>query len=111
MRKAGGEREGGFPGAARILRELAEGPGRVRVGLRPEGRAPMREHVPLFSGETALGEITSGGFGPSVEAPIAMGYVPANYAKIGTTLDGEVRGRRMPVTVAPMPFQPTTYKR
>ena len=111
VRKAGGEREGGFPGAARILRELAEGPGRVRVGLRPEGRAPMREHVPLFSGETALGEITSGGFGPSVEAPIAMGYVPANYAKIGTTLDGEVRGRRMPVTVAPMPFQPTTYKR
>ena len=71
----------------------------------------MREHVALFAGDQALGEITSGGFGPSVEAPIAMGYVPAKHAEIGTTLQGEVRGKRMPVTVAPMPFQPTTYKR
>ena len=110
-RKAGGEREGGFPGASRILRELAEGPGRVRVGLRPEGRAPMREHTPLLAADTALGEVTSGGFGPSVEAPIAMGYVPVKYAEIGTKLEGEVRGKRMAVTVAPMPFQPTTYKR
>ena len=110
-RRSGGAREGGFPGAARILRELAEGPARCRVGLRPEGRAPMREHTALFSGDAALGEITSGGFGPSVEAPIAMGYVPAKYSEIGTKLDGEVRGKRMAVTVAPMPFQPTTYKR
>ncbi|NEY90378.1 glycine cleavage system aminomethyltransferase GcvT [Rhodobacteraceae bacterium KMS-5] len=110
-RRTGGEREGGFPGAARILRELAEGPARCRVGLRPEGRAPMREHTALFAGDTALGEITSGGFGPSVEAPIAMGYVPAAHAEIGTKLEGEVRGKRMPVTVAAMPFQPTTYKR
>lgn len=110
-RRAGGDREGGFPGAARILGELADGPARLRVGLRPEGRAPMREHTALFAGDTALGEVTSGGFGPSVEAPIAMGYVPAKHAEIGTTLEGEVRGKRMPVTVAAMPFQPTTYKR
>ncbi len=110
-RRAGGAREGGFPGAARILRELVEGPSRRRVGLRPEGRAPMREHTPLFAGDIALGEITSGGFGPSVEAPIAMGYVPASHAETGTRLEGEVRGKRMPVTVAAMPFQTTTYKR
>ena len=110
-RRAGGAREGGFPGAARILHELAEGPSRRRVGLRPEGRAPMREHTPLFAGDIALGEITSGGFGPSVEAPIAMGYVPASHAETGTRLEGEVRGKRMPVTVAAMPFQTTTYKR
>ena len=110
-RRSGGNREGGFPGAARILRELAEGPARLRVGLRPEGRAPMREHTPLFAGDLALGEVTSGGFGPSVEAPIAMGYVPFTHSKIGTKLEGEVRGKRMPLTVTAMPFQPTTYKR
>ena len=110
-RRAGGAREGGFPGAARILRELAEGPSRLRVGLRPEGRAPMREGTALFSGDAPTGTITSGGFGPSVEAPVAMGYVPAAQATIGTALTGEVRGKRLPVTVAAMPFQPTTYKR
>lgn len=110
-RRTGGARAGGFPGAARILAELATGPARVRVGLRPEGRAPMREHTALFAGDTPLGEVTSGGFGPSVEAPVAMGYVPSQYAAIGTPLEGEVRGKRMAVTVAAMPFQPTTYKR
>jgi aminomethyltransferase len=110
-RRAGGARAGGFPGAARILRELAEGPARLRVGLRPEGGAPMREKTALYDGEQLLGTVTSGGFGPSVEAPIAMGYVPSAYADIGTKLDGEVRGKRLPVTVAALPFQPTTYKR
>ena len=111
-RKAGGAREGGFPGAARILSELADGPERRRVGLRPEGRAPMREGTALFSPDgTPLGQITSGGFGPSVNAPIAMGYVPASLSKTGTALEGEVRAKRLPVTVADMPFQPTTYKR
>jgi len=110
-RRTGGAREGGFPGAARILRELAEGPARRRVGLRPEGRAPMREGVELYAGETAVGRITSGGFGPSVEAPIAMGYVTVEHAATGTALAGELRGKRQPVTVADMPFQPTTYKR
>ena len=111
-RRAGGAREGGFPGAARILRELAEGPERCRVGLRPEGRAPMREGVELFATDgTPLGRVTSGGFGPSVEAPVAMGYVPAAFAKSGQAVEGEVRGKRLPVTVAEMPFNPTTYKR
>ncbi|NGQ91793.1 glycine cleavage system aminomethyltransferase GcvT [Rhodobacter sp. HX-7-19] len=111
-RRAGGARAGGFPGAERILRELAEGPERCRVGLRPEGRAPMREGVELFATDgTPLGKVTSGGFGPSVEAPVAMGYVPASYAKTGTAIEGEVRGKRLPVAVAEMPFNPTTYKR
>lgn len=112
VRRAGGVREGGFPGAARILRELAEGPERRRVGLRPEGRAPMREGVELFATDgTPLGVVTSGGFGPSVEAPVAMGYVPAAFAKTGTVIEGELRGKRLPATVADLPFNPTTYKR
>ncbi len=112
VRRAGGTREGGFPGAARILNELSDGPERCRVGLRPTGRAPMREGTLLFDPDaTPLGEVTSGGFGPSVEAPVAMGYVAASHAAIGTELLGEVRGKHLPVTVVPLPFQPTTYKR
>ncbi len=71
----------------------------------------MREGTDLFSGDTAIGRITSGGFGPSVGAPVAMGYVPAALALPDTRLDGEVRGKRLPVTVSPLPFFPTTYKR
>ncbi|MFL9503581.1 glycine cleavage system aminomethyltransferase GcvT [Rhodopseudomonas palustris] len=112
VRRAGGAREGGFPGAARILRELAEGPERCRVGLRPDGRAPMREGTDLFApDDTPLGTVTSGGFGPSVEAPVAMGYVPRAFSAPGTALLGEVRGKKLPVTVAALPFHPTTYKR
>jgi aminomethyltransferase len=110
-RKAGGARAGGFPGAERILHELANGPSRRRVGLRPDGRAPMREGTTLFAGDAPAGAITSGGFGPSVNAPIAMGYVPAGHAATGTALTGEVRGKHLPVTVTDLPFQPTTYKR
>lgn len=111
-RKAGGAREGGFPGAARILKELAEGPDRLRVGLQPEGRAPMREGVELFAPDgTPVGRVTSGGFGPSVNGPIAMGYVARAHASIGSGLLGDVRGKRLPVTVCELPFQPTTYKR
>jgi aminomethyltransferase len=111
-RRAGGARESGFPGAARILRELAEGPERLRVGLRPEGRAPMREGVELFAADgTPVGRVTSGGFGPSVNAPIAMGYVARAHATIGAILLGEVRGKRLPVTVCEFPFHPTSYKR
>jgi len=111
-RKAGGAREGGFPGAARILKELAEGPQRLRVGLQPEGRAPMREGVELFAEDgTPVGRVTSGGFGPSVNGPIAMGYVARAHAGTGTKLMGEVRGKRLPVTVCDLTFQPTTYKR
>jgi aminomethyltransferase len=111
-RKPGGARQGGFPGAARILRELADGPERRRVGLRPEGRAPMREGVELFAEDgTPVGRVTSGGFGPSVNAPIAMGYVATHFAATGTRLEGEVRGKRLPVIVSDLPFHPTTYKR
>ena len=111
-RRSGGARAGGFPGAARIMDELANGPDRIRVGLRPDGRAPMREGTSLFDPDgTPLGEVTSGGFGPSVQAPIAMGYVAAKHSAIDTKLDGDVRGKRLPVTVCATPFYPTTYKR
>jgi aminomethyltransferase len=111
-RRVGGARAGGFPGSARILKELTEGSDRLRVGLRPEGRAPMREGVELFTAEGApVGRVTSGGFGPSVNAPIAMGYVARRDATIGTILLGELRGKRLPVTVTELPFHPTSYKR
>lgn len=112
-RRTGGAREGGFPGAERILRELAEGPARLRMGLRPEGRAPMREGVEIYAtpeGGTPIGTITSGGFGPSIEAPMAMAYLPASFAP-GDTVYGDLRGKRLPARIVPMPFQPTTYKR
>lgn len=114
VRRAGGARAGGFPGAAYILEELRRGSGAQRVGLRPEGRAPMREGVVLWDapeGGRNLGGITSGGFGPSVEAPIAMGYLPDFASAPGTRLWGELRGKRLPVTVCELPFRPSTYKR
>ncbi|WP_435167226.1 glycine cleavage system aminomethyltransferase GcvT [Falsirhodobacter sp. 1013] len=105
-------RTGGFAGDTRILRELSGGPERLRVGLLPEGRAPMREGVALFAADgTPVGTVTSGGFGPSVAAPVAMGYVAAAHAATGTQLFGEVRGKRLPVTVAALPFVPASYKR
>jgi aminomethyltransferase len=113
-RRAGGAREGGFPGAARILGELANGASRKRVGLLPEGRAPVRGGAPLFADEgdaTPIGEVTSGAFGPSLGAPMAMGYVAAAQAEIGTRLFAEVRGKRLPVAVAAMPFVTPGYKR
>ncbi len=114
VRRTGGERAGGFPGAERILRELRDGPARRRVGLSPEGRAPMRDGTPLFAvaeGGEPVGAVTSGAFGPSVGAPIAMGYVPADLTVPGTTIWGEVRGRRMAARVAKLPFQPAGFKR
>ncbi|MGB7322905.1 MAG: glycine cleavage system aminomethyltransferase GcvT [Albidovulum sp.] len=112
-RRGGGAREGGFPGAGRILQELADGPSRRRVGLRPEGRAPMREGTEIFAGPDGgapIGMITSGGFGPSIEGPMAMGYLPAALTE-GTVVYGEVRGKRLPAVIAAMPFQPNQYKR
>lgn len=110
-RRKDGERAGGFPGAERVLREIEEGPTRLRVGLQPEGRAPMRAGVELFDGERAVGRITSGGFGPTLERPIAMGYVDVDRAEPGTTLEGELRGRRLPVKVVALPFREATYRR
>jgi aminomethyltransferase len=114
VRRRGGAREGGFPGAERILTELEDGPARLRVGLLPEGRAPMRAGTALYAGETGgapVGHVTSGAFGPSIDRPMSMAYVAAAHAPTGTRLFGEVRGRLLPAIIAPMPFHPTTYKR
>ena len=114
IRRTGGARAGGFPGAEAVLAQMAEGPERKRVGLAPEGRAPMREGVALFAGpenSTPIGRITSGGFGPTVGGPVAMGYVPATHAEPGTTLYGELRGKRLPVTVTALPFVAPGFKR
>jgi aminomethyltransferase len=104
--------EGGFPGEGRIRREIAEGPARVRVGLRPEGRAPAREgaRIALPDGRE-VGVVTSGGFGPSVKAPIAMGYVARDFSKPGTALHLVVRGKPIAARVVSMPFVPHRYKR
>ncbi|CUH64292.1 Aminomethyltransferase [Thalassovita gelatinovora] len=114
IRRSDGAREGGFPGADRILSELHNGAERARVGLKPQGRAPMREGVSLFAEadrETPIGCITSGGFGPTVEGPVAMGYVPIAFAAPGTVIYGEVRGKRLPVEVVALPFVPARFKR
>ena len=102
--------EGGFPGHARVLRELAEGPARRRVGLKPDGRAPAREGTEVLapSGER-IGTVTSGGFGPSINAPIAMGYVEGRYAEPGTQVSLMVRGKPLGASVVPLPFVPHRY--
>jgi aminomethyltransferase len=113
-RKTGGARAGGFPGATRILSELDNGATRRRVGLKPDGKAPVRGHAKLYAdaeGKTEIGEVTSGGFGPSVEGPVAMGYVPVVSAAVGTVVYAEVRGKYLAVTVAALPFVTPTYKR
>lgn len=106
--------EGGFPGAARVLKELAEGPSRVRVGLKAEGRAPVRGGVQLFAdaeSQAAIGRVTSGGFGPSVNGPVAMGYVAKALSMPGTRIFGELRGERVPIGVVELPFVPNRFKR
>jgi aminomethyltransferase len=103
--------EGGFPGATRIVRHFSEGPPRKRVGLLVAGRLPAREGAPIFDGECRIGTVTSGGFSPSLQAPIAMGYVDTAYADLGRTLQIEVRGKRLDATVAAMPFVPHRYVR
>ena len=111
VRRSGGDRSGGFPGAERILSELDKGVSRRRVGLLPEGRAPVRSGAEIFAGDTKIGTVTSGGFGPSLERPISMGYVATEYSETGTELEAEVRGKRLPLQVADLPFRASTYKR
>jgi aminomethyltransferase len=104
--------EANFPGVARILRELTNGPKRLRVGLRPEGRAPAREGAEIVDSSGArIGVVTSGGFGPTMNAPVAMGYVEAAHAKTGTPVSLMVRGKPLPAVIAGMPFVPHTYYR
>ena len=113
-RRSGGAREGGFPGAEKILTQFAQGASRRRVGLKAEGRAPVREGASLFADTAShqpVGEVTSGGFGPSLNAPVAMGYLPVSLANVGTPVFAEVRGQRLSLKVAAMPFVQNTYKR
>jgi aminomethyltransferase len=104
--------EGGFPGWHRIAKELAEGPIRKRVGLAIEGRQPVRESAIMVDAEgNEVGKVTSGGFSPSLEAPIAMAYVPLAYAAPGTKVSLAARGKIFTGIVRPMPFVPHRYQR
>ena len=113
-RRSGGARSGGFLGAETILAQLDQGAPRRRVGLKPEGRAPVREGAALFADAASseqIGAVTSGGFGVSLNAPVAMGYLPTARAAAGTQIFAELRGQRLPLKVAATPFVPNTYKR
>lgn len=114
VRRTGGERAGGFPGADVILDQLENGAARRRVGLRAEGRAPVRAGAVLATdpeGQDIVGTVTSGGFGPSVDGPVAMGYVDGKATAPATELYAGVRGKFLPVTVTAMPFVKNTFKR
>ncbi|TNE61644.1 MAG: glycine cleavage system aminomethyltransferase GcvT [Alphaproteobacteria bacterium] len=104
--------DGDFAGADRILKELADGAAKLRVGIRPEGRAPAREGTPIADMDgNEIGVITSGGFGPTVEGPVAMGFVPPAFASVGSQIQLIIRGKAHPATVAQMPFIEQRYKR
>ncbi len=103
--------EGGFHGSKRILMALTQGTDKKRVGFAVEGKMPVREGAPVYAGDAPIGVMTSGGFAPSVNAPIAMGFVATKHAEIGTKLEAEVRGKRVPVTVVAMPFISHNYHR
>jgi aminomethyltransferase len=112
-RRPGGARAGGFPGESEIFRELRDGPARRRVGLLPEGRAPVRHGAELFRDENAkdaVGRVTSGCFGPTLNAPVAMGYVASDIPD-GALVFAGLRDKRVPVRLAPLPFVPLHYKR
>lgn len=104
--------EWNFLGAERIRAELEAGPKRLRVGIRPDGRAPARAHTAIIAADgTTLGEVTSGGFGPTLGAPVAMGYVAAGFADEGNPVELMVRGKPLPARISSMPFVPHRYKR
>ncbi len=112
VRRTGGARAGGFPGAPVILQQFAEGAPRRRVGIRPAGRAPVREGAELVDdANQPVGRVTSGGFGPSVDGPVAMGYVAIESAVAGTPLQAIVRGKPHPVSVVGLPFVEHRYYR
>ena len=103
--------EGGFPGADRVQREIAGDRARIRVGIKPEGRAPAREGTIIEKDGKEIGVITSGGFGPTVGGPVAMGYVPFELREAGTAIDLMVRGKALPATITKLPFAPHRYRR
>jgi aminomethyltransferase len=114
VRRRNGPRAGGFPGAEIILEQLASGAARRRIGLMPEGRVPVRGGARLYSvadADRPIGAVTSGVFGPSVGAPVAMGYLPSEFASQGTKVFAEVRGNRLPVDVTALPFVAHRYER
>jgi aminomethyltransferase len=113
VRRDGRSRAGGFPGADVMLRQLADGAPRRRVGLKVEDRVPVRGGASLYADEisaSTIGIVTSGGFGPSLQAPIAMGYVDKSSAASGKRIFGEVRGKRIALQVCDLPFVPHRYK-
>jgi len=115
VRRAGGAREGGFPGATKILAELADSTragGRKRVGLIALERVPVRDHTELQDGQgNRIGEVTSGLLGPTIDKPVAMGYVDTAFSALGTQVVAMVRGKPVPMAVSAMPFVPTNYFR
>ncbi len=112
VRRAGGARAGGYPGAGTIQTQLANGTDRKRVGLIGTERVPVREGAALVAADgTALGTVTSGSLGPSINQPVALGYVAASHAAIGTELFAVVRDKRVPLTVTALPFVPNRYHR
>ena len=104
--------EGGFPGAAQVQKAIADGPKRRRVGILPDGKAPAREGTEITSLDgVKIGTITSGTFGPSLGRPVAMGYVDAAHAAVGTPVQLIVRGKALPAQIVSMPFIPNTFYR
>ncbi|MCF6305786.1 MAG: glycine cleavage system aminomethyltransferase GcvT [Rhodobacteraceae bacterium] len=111
MQKARRE-NGGFPGEERILNELANGPSRRLVGIKPEGRAPARRGVEVADTDgNIIGAITSGGFGPTYGGPVSMGYVASEHSAEGTAVNLLIRGKSMPATIIKLPFVAQNYKR
>lgn len=111
-RRVGGERAGGYPGTEEIARQFASGASRKRVGLIPQSRTPVRAGAEVFDDTGAkVGIVTSGGFGPSFDGPVAMGYVHTEHAAFGTTLSADVRGKGVPIEVAKLPVVPHGYRR
>jgi aminomethyltransferase len=111
-RRVGGAKEGGFLGADKILKHLADGAPKKRVGFLVEGRAPVREGAEIADNDgNIVGVITSGGFGPTLQAPVAMGYVTTALAAVGTQLNAIVRGKIRPMKVTKMPLVPQRYHR
>ncbi|HEX7642433.1 MAG TPA: glycine cleavage system aminomethyltransferase GcvT [Burkholderiaceae bacterium] len=111
-RRADGARPGGYPGAHTVMRQLAEGVAKKRVGLLVKDRMPVREGAEVVNADgKVVGKVTSGGFGATLGGPVAMGYVETEYAKIGTALNAIVRGKPVAVEVAKTPFVPQRYFR
>ncbi|MNE60908.1 Aminomethyltransferase [compost metagenome] len=112
VRRADGERAGGFPGAAAIFAQQQSGVARKRVGLLPQERTPVREGAEIVDeAGTVIGTVCSGGFGPSLNAPVAMGYLDAAHTALETAVWAIVRGKRVAMKVSKMPFVAQRYYR